>query len=189
MHFQGQLPSSITHAPADALVLESRIMMLGILSDNHGRTEPVAQAAALFKAHGVSAVVHCGDIGDLASLQSLAGRPIWMVWGNTDRPSDSLKPLAVSLGIQLPESVPLQLELSGRRIAVFHGHEPSFHRACASDEFDYIFHGHTHIRSDSRRGRTRIINPGALHRCTCKTVAVLDAQTDNLRFLTIGHSL
>jgi predicted phosphodiesterase len=26
--------------------------------------------------------------------------------------------------------------------------------------YDYLLHGHTHVRRDERAGRTRIINPG-----------------------------
>ena len=40
---------------------------------------------------------------------------------------------------------------------------------------------------DSRQGRVRVINPGALYRAARKTVAVLDTVADDLRFLVV-HS-
>ena len=49
-----------------------------------------------------------------------------------------------------------------------------------------MIHGHTHRQADRREGRTRIINPGALHRAATKTVAILDTVEDELHFLEIG---
>ena len=51
-------------------------MKLGILSDNHGRLDPVHAAQAIFDANGVDAVAHCGDIGGIETLEILAGRPL-----------------------------------------------------------------------------------------------------------------
>jgi predicted phosphodiesterase len=59
-------------------------------------------------------------------------------------------------------------------------------RALESQSFDYLLHGHTHVKRDERVGRTRVINPGALHRAREKTVAVLDTATDMLTFLTVN---
>ena len=39
-----------------------------------------------------------------------------------------------------------------------------------------------HLRRDERVGRTRIINPGALHRAKQYTVATLDLSCDKLEF-------
>lgn len=164
-------------------------MVIGILSDNHGQPEPIRQAADVFEAHNVDAVVHCGDIGDLASLRPLVGRRIWIVWGNTDCVSPRMRQLAKTLGVNWPESVPVRFDLAERRVAVFHGHEPGFAQACRSGEFDYILHGHTHVRCDRRCGRTRIINPGALHRSNAKSIAVLNIETDILQFFTIRQRL
>jgi predicted phosphodiesterase len=46
-------------------------------------------------------------------------------------------------------------------------------------------HGHTHERRDERRGGTRIVNPGALHRAPAFTVAVLVPSEDRLDFLEV----
>ena len=35
-------------------------------------------------------------------------------------------------------------------------------------------------------GRTRVINPGALHRANPKTCAILNTETDVLEYITIG---
>ena len=42
------------------------------------------------------------------------------------------------------------------------------------------------VRRDERFGKTRIINPGALHRASEKTVALLDLATDQLEFIRVA---
>jgi predicted phosphodiesterase len=59
-------------------------------------------------------------------------------------------------------------------------------RLLAAQEHDYLLHGHTHVRRDERVGKTRVINPGALHRAAEKTVALLDLAADRLEYLRIA---
>jgi predicted phosphodiesterase len=101
-------------------------VILGILSDSHGRTRRTARAVRLLKGLGADALVHCGDLGNEAVLDELVGLPAWFVWGNTDSAGPLLRAYARVLGLPVPETVPLRLELAGRSIAIFHGHEPHF---------------------------------------------------------------
>jgi hypothetical protein len=75
-----------------------------------------------------------------------------------------------------------ELQLDGKHIAVTHGHDHQIMwRILADTSYDYLLHGHTHVASDNRVGPLRIINPGALHRASRKSVALLDLQKDVLR--------
>ena len=58
-------------------------------------------------------------------------------------------------------------------------------RVLAEQKHDYLLQGHTHVRQDVRVGRTRVINPGALHRANPKTVALLNTSNDFVEFLEI----
>ncbi len=160
-------------------------MLIGILSDSHGRGLRVRNAMALFGKLGVEHVIHCGDIGGAAVFDELVGRPCTFVWGNMDVPDSGLAAYLRTVGIRPPDGVPLRLTLDGRTFAVFHGHEPGFNRAVATLAVDYILHGHTHATRDELRQQTRIINPGALHRAPRKTVATLNTATGELVFRTI----
>lgn len=174
-------------------------MKLGILSDSHGRAKRVRRAIALLREAGAAALMHCGDVGGQEVIDELgaAGLPAWFVWGNTDYPDPALARYAADLGITPPGEPPLRIELAGKRLAVFHGHEPGFEQLirlaregdaealAAAAAADYILHGHTHVAADTRIGSVRIINPGALHRASEPTVAVLDLATDELRFITV----
>lgn len=163
-------------------------MLLGLLSDTHGRCERMQQAVRALRARGASALVHCGDIGTEKVLNELQGCTAWFVWGNNDDPHGPLADYARDLGLALPPSPPLRLELAGKRIAVLHGDEREFAnlwRAADSPagiELDYVFYGHTHVPDDRRRGATRFVNPGALHRARSFTVATLDLTADELHF-------
>ncbi len=168
-------------------------MILGILSDTHGQRLRVAAAIRLLKQLGTQVFVHCGDIGGAGVLSEFAGLDAVLVMGNTDYPDASLERYAASIGLKLNAAPPLRLQYDRRSIAVFHGHEPQFYALANSlietghlppeaDNWDYILHGHTHIASDQRVGRTRLINPGALHRARVCTVATLDTADDDLKF-------
>ncbi len=65
--------------------------------------------------------------------------------------------------------------MEGKQLAFVHGHEQKLLAELeAADCYDYLFHGHTHVAADRQAGRTRVINPGALHRVREKTFVILD---------------
>ena len=59
-------------------------------------------------------------------------------------------------------------------------------RSSQDDGVDFLLHGHTHTVQDERVGRTRVINPGALHRASRYTCALLDPSGKSVRWLEIG---
>ncbi|HMQ16532.1 MAG TPA: metallophosphoesterase family protein [Phycisphaerae bacterium] len=173
-------------------------MILGLLSDSHGRHERTAAALRLLRDHGAAAFIHCGDIGDERVLDVLAEYAVQFVWGNNDQPDASLLRYCRALGLNPTAEPPLRVEHDGRRLCVFHGHEPLFWRVVRILErgqpaplhevlgpVDYVLYGHTHVASDARLGDVRLINPGALTRAAEYTVATLDLACDALRFLTV----
>ena len=161
-------------------------MLVGIMSDSHGDAAATAVAVSLLEGLGAEHFFHCGDICSISVLDELAGRPCTFVWGNCDDVTPSLKKYVRTLGLPWPEAH-TRVELAGRRIALFHGHEPAFPDATNDNGIDYLFHGHTHLYADRRIGKFRVINPGALHRANPRTCALLDLLTDELRILRIDN--
>ncbi|MFQ5591518.1 MAG: metallophosphoesterase family protein [Phycisphaerae bacterium] len=157
-------------------------MLLGILSDSHGRHLVVRRAIKLLDSLGVGHLIHCGDVGGMEVFDEMVGRECTFVWGNTDQPCPSLEAYLDGVGIRVPDGVPKLLEFDGKRLAVFHGHEREFSSAPYALDVDYILHGHSHQARDDSLNGTRLINPGALHRANPKTVATLDTRTDELAF-------
>ncbi len=161
-------------------------MLLGVLSDSHGDGVITARAIAMLEARGATRLIHCGDICGDAVLSEFAGHHIVFVWGNCDAPSAATRRLVKTLDLPWPDGR-VELEIAGRRIAVFHGHEPEFADAIHDGRFHYVFYGHTHRFRDERVNGCRIINPGALHRAAVKTVGLLNVETDELIFLRVDN--
>jgi uncharacterized protein len=165
-------------------------MNIGILSDSHGNLARTRAAIAALKPYAPVQVIHCGDIGTNAVLDELAAGfaepevPVICVLGNVDSWEGNLFSPVPFVRI---EGRLAQLELGGKKIAVIHGDESIRLRSLiSSQEFDYIFTGHTHARSDELQGRTRIINPGALHRAAQPGCAVLDLAQGTLTYLDLS---
>jgi putative phosphoesterase len=168
-------------------------LILGLLSDTHGRRRITAAALRLLQELGAEAFVHCGDVGGPEILDEFAGLRAWVLYGNVDDVGTVRPPGAGDIDLTVGVSGPLRIELDGRALVIFHGHEAEF--ACWIDALDtkrtlpptaarcdYILHGHTHRVRDVRVGAVRIINPGALYRAAFHTVATLDLGSDTVEF-------
>ena len=161
-------------------------MILAILSDTHDHVDTLVEALRVLAPHNPGFYVHCGDLGGQRMLDRLAGLPAGFVFGNTDFDHAGLARYAVQVGVRC-FGAHGTFEFDGKRLAVLHGDdERLLRRLLDSQEYDYLLQGHTHQRTDQRHGKTRLINPGALHRARPRTVATLDLQSDVLEFLTVG---
>lgn len=147
---------------------------MAIISDTHDQLEQVQRAVEQMHAASVGCVLHCGDITQAESLEAFAELPLHVVLGNCDVYPESLAAAIERLGGQLHPQFG-QLELAGHRLAWTHGHRYDLLQSLIdSEQFEFVFHGHTHIVRDERIGRTRVINPGAFVRVTRPTFALLD---------------
>jgi uncharacterized protein len=163
-------------------------VIIGILSDTHDRADTMAAALEILRQASAEFYIHCGDIGSQRCIDLLAGLKSAFVFGNTDFDRVALARYAASIDIPCYGNF-ADLRLDNKRIAVTHGDDYKLkQRLLAAQEHDYFLQGHTHIRADERIGKTRLINPGALHRATQKTVATLDTTADKLTYLTVPAS-
>lgn len=163
-------------------------MLLGILSDTHDRSEAMAEGVRLLREAGATYFIHCGDVGSDTMLDHLAGLPSAFVFGNTDWDRNPLRRYAKSIDVNCWESFG-QIELDGKRVAVTHGDDGAIvRRVLDEQQHDYLLVGHSHVAGEKRVGRTRIINPGALHRAAVKSVALLDLTTDALTWIEVKTS-
>ncbi len=160
-------------------------MPLGVLSDSHGHAETTARAVKTLVTHGAEMLLHLGDIGSDEVIDELVGHRARVVFGNCDDDIEAMTRYAGLVGVIVDHPMG-RLEIDGCRIAFTHGHVESLMRAALDDGVDYLLHGHTHTVQDQRVGRTRVINPGALHRATRYTCALLDPSGNRVRWLEIG---
>ena len=160
-------------------------MIIGILSDTHDH--PAAMAAGLdaLKTAGAAFYIHCGDIGGQECIDLLAGLPAAFIFGNNDFDRAALSRYAADLGVACYRNF-ASLDLAAKRVGVHHGDDFRLRqRLIDEQEYDYLLQGHTHVRDDSRAGRTRLINPGALYRAKERTVATLDTDRDGVKFIVV----
>jgi hypothetical protein len=161
-------------------------MLIGIVSDTHDKADTMAAAVALLRGRGAEFFIHCGDVGSPRVLDHLAGLPACFVLGNCDWDRSLLQRYATDIGVACHGPFG-DLTLDARRIALIHGDDHALkRRLLAEQRHDYLFQGHTHVREDSRIGKTRLINPGALHRANPKTAALLDTHRDAVEFLIVA---
>ena len=152
-------------------------MRIGILSDTHDQVARTARAVDLLIAEGAEALVHCGDLTGPEVVAECGRLPSYYVFGNNDFEEDRLRRAMARVGGTCLGRGGV-LVLDGRRVAVTHGDSRREVRRLRALEPDYLLFGHSHRPTDERDGPTRWINPGALHRATAWTVAVLDLATD-----------
>jgi putative phosphoesterase len=160
-------------------------MRLGILADTHNQLDRARRAVEILQSAGAEALIHCGDLASAEVVAACAELPLYFVFGNHD--ADNVPALraaakeygAVCLGYGG------EVTLAGKRVAVTHGHLTTDLRPLLAAEPDYLLTGHSHAMMDRRDGPTRRINPGALHRAAEFTVALLDLESDELRFLNV----
>lgn len=170
-------------------------MILGVLSDTHGQVRRAQAAIRLLRRLGATSFVHCGDICGQGVIDAFVGLRAWLVCGNCDDESPAIARYAESLGLVYSDVKPLRIELDGRTVLVFHGHESAFSRLLWDVEEGrgdlgspagappvYVLHGHTHVARDVRVGSCRVVNPGALHRAGVFTVATIDLAADDVKF-------
>jgi putative phosphoesterase len=159
-------------------------MKIGILSDTHNQRERAARAVARLVEEGAEVLVHCGDMTSPEVAYELAARPAYVVLGNCDDDESGLKYAVEAIGgtwLGLGGTV----ELGGKRVAVTHGHDPRTVRELLAGAPDYQLQGHSHVAGAERQGASRRLNPGALHRAAEFSVALLETDTDAVRWLKV----
>lgn len=165
-------------------------MNIGIFSDTHNHVPEARAVLEVFVEQAVGHIIHCGDIGDdvmdvlAATCQEMDIRAHVAI-GNTDL----AEPRDVRF-MPMPDRIEtgrfMEWEADGKHIAILHGDQyAQLAWAMQSGRFDYILTGHTHSPSDSRAGKTRILNPGsaARPRASGKSAAILNPIMDRFTLL------
>lgn len=160
-------------------------MRLGLLSDTHGSVEQVETTRAIFESEQPDALVHTGDVTRVEHIQTLLdlGLPFHLVFGNCDYQTQSFQQAEGSVPLVLHGSADI-LEYDGKLLGMTHGHYDRTFDELREENPDYIVHGHTHERRDEEMDDIRYINPGSV-KPPDSSVAILDTETDELKFLDV----
>jgi uncharacterized protein len=162
------------------------MMRIGIISDTHDQVHRTARAIAILIAEGAEVLCHCGDLTGPAVVAECGRLPSFYVFGNNDFEEDRLRRAMVQVGGTCLDRGGV-LVLDGRHVAMTHGDSSADVRRLLAQKPDFLLFGHSHRPTDQQDGPTRWINPGALHRASAWTVAVLDLTCDSLQWLKVDE--
>ena len=163
-------------------------MHIAVLSDTHNNRPAIRSALDLARARGAEELLHCGDLTSASMIDLFQGWTLNYVEGNMDRDAAGIRAAVERLGLGSACGTELHLERDGLRIALLHGNRAGrLSAAIGSGEYDFLFHGHTHMRRDERFGRTRVVNPGALGSAALGTYSfcVLDTVSREIEFIEV----
>ena len=138
-------------------------MKVAVMSDSHDRIDHLSWAIAESEKRGVERIFHCGDLISpfmVLTLAKFQGR-IDLILGNNRGDVGLLCEL-----LRKHSNITLHgdfayLNVDGCRIAMVHYPKLAIPIA-KSQEFDYVFCGHTHKFEVKEFGRCLLINPGEL---------------------------
>ena len=136
-------------------------MILGVVSDTHNQLSNVEKIIDIFNKKKVDKVIHAGDITQAKTLKRFSRLkcPFIGVYGNNDLEEEDLKEIAEQNGFNF-HYPPLLLEISGKKIAIFHEPQDIKNFLKKNSSTQIIIHGHTHRYRNEKIGNVKIVNPG-----------------------------
>lgn len=150
-------------------------MRVGVVSDTHGQVLHTQRAIRMLESLDVELVLHCGDIGSVEIVPLFSPWKTHFVLGNVDRAiQKELQAEIARLG-QTYHGDFADLELAGCRIALLHGHDTRrFHETISANQWDLVCSGHTHLATQQQRGKSLLLNPGAVFRANPHSIAFVE---------------
>lgn len=166
-------------------------MEFGIISDTHDNVAAIDAGMDVFEEHGLDVVLHCGDFIAPPTIPHLDrdGIEIHAVRGNNDGEREGLLAAFDDLEDGTYHGRVAELDFDGADVVMLHGEDRVVIDALAeSGSYDYVCHGHWHVREERSVEGTTVINPGA-HFPTVesdhRTVAVVDTEADQIEFVRV----
>jgi len=138
-------------------------MKVAVMSDSHDRIDHLEWALSVSKEKGVQRVFHCGDLISPFMVLTLAKfeGPVELIFGNNRGDVFLLCKLLKDYPQITLHGEEAFLEIEGFKIALVH-YPKVAEKLALSQEFEYVFCGHTHKFKVWEVGKTLIINPGEL---------------------------
>ena len=137
------------------------------------------RAVAALKAAGAKALFHCGDITIAEVVYECCDIPGYFVFGNCDFDREGLRRAITAIGGTCLERGDI-VTLAGRRIAITHGDSEQELRRLAGSQPDYLAVGPHPSDERLSKWTDQAHQPGALHRASIWTVALLDLASNRL---------
>lgn len=161
-------------------------MNIGLISDTHDHVTNIKKAVDIFSRRKVDLVLHAGDYCSPFTIPPFAGLPLKGILGNNDGDHYLLMQKFNAIEAELAGYF-LELEASGRKIALYHGtNAPITSALHECGKYDVVVSGHTHEKVQKKVGNTLAVNPGTAHGFDEKaSIALLDTESLNVEFIEL----
>ena len=165
-------------------------MKIGIISDTHDDVSNLKIAVSVFNERKVRYVFHAGDYvfpGIVKEFKNFNGK-LMGVLGNNDGEKIGLLKNFNDIGGELFGEFG-DLELEGLRIAIYHGTYNKLTQAIiASQLYDLVICGHSHIKCDDKIGNTLVLNPGCAHNDFPNSDGIIETEPSIIIFNTLNKT-
>jgi len=153
--------------------------MIGVFGDSHDNLVAIEKAVEFFNKKNVDLVIVSGDLVSPIAVEPLKKLKAELkgVFGNNEGDKYNINRKLEEMDAELSDF--LEFEYAEKKIAVYHGHNPSILDSMVkSSKYDIIISGHTHTPEVTFEGNTLVVNPGEScgYLTGCKTVALVDVQ-------------
>ena len=139
-------------------------MLLAIISDSHDNEPNVRTALDYCTAHGITTLLHCGDVANADTLKLIATSfpgQVHVIAGNADYDEDAFSQLARTHRHLKFYGAVGQLTTPDGTLGWCHHPGPA--KALAqTGRYRAVFYGHTHRPWEELVNQCRLINPGTL---------------------------
>jgi putative phosphoesterase len=161
---------------------------VGVVADTYDNREGLKQLLDHFLVGGARWLFHCGGFGSANLVDLLKPWQVYIVAGERERERQAIAAALQRARLQSILPTELTATIESVRIGLCRGDNMALvNRWAKSGEFDYIFYGHTLRRRDEMRGRTRVINPGALGgpRYQSRSGCLVDLVTGDVKVIEV----
>ncbi len=169
-------------------------MKIAILSDVHENSHNLILALKTIEEKECEQILFLGDFmnNGIAKFFASFKIPTFAVWGNNDGERAMITKTSLTPGSNLTvsDSVYDFVEFEGKKI--FITHYPDIARSMAkSGDFDAVFCGHSHEKSEEKIGNCLLVNPGEIsaHKTGEATFAIWDTEENKVEFITLENSI
>ncbi|MDH4330040.1 MAG: YfcE family phosphodiesterase [Candidatus Moranbacteria bacterium] len=169
-------------------------MKIAVISDIHDNFHNMVCAVEEIEKRDVEYVLCLGDLvaNGIAKILAKLNVPVLLIWGNNIGDKVQVMNTAFeSKGkLTVSEKTYDSIELGGRKL--FLSHYPDLaNPIAASGEFDAVFFGHTHKKSQEKLGDCLVLNPGEIGTMVVSeaSFAVYDTKTNEAEFVVLDDTV
>jgi putative phosphoesterase len=169
-------------------------MKIAIIGDVHDNFHNLICALEEIEKRDVEYVLCLGDLvaNGIAKILASLDVPVFMIWGNNigDKVQVMNTVFESKNNLSVSEKTYGMIELDGRKLFLTH-YPDLVGPIIKSGEFDAVFFGHTHQKSQEKVGNCLVLNPGEIgtNVVSVASFAVYDTKTNDAEIIILEDAI